>query len=130
MKILYLLFSISFLLFADSTINYYLQNNQKIYLKKIDSNSTKSQKQTKITLYKKTNGDIVGLKNQFFIKLKTDNIMTLIKKYDLKLIKSYSSNLYLVETNNYDILGIINTIHNDTNIIYAYPNFLRKVEQR
>jgi len=130
MKTIYLLLSINLLLFADSTINYYLQNNQKIYLKKIDSNSTKSQKQTKITLYKKANGDIVGLKKQFFIKLKTDNIITLIKKYDLKLIKSYSSNLYLVETNNYDVLRIINTIHNDTNIIYAYPNFLRKVEQR
>jgi uncharacterized protein YbcV (DUF1398 family) len=130
MRIVYLFLLIIFFLYADSNINYYLHNKQKIYLKKIDSNSTKTQKQTQVTFYKKENGELIGLKNQFFIKLKTDNISTLIKKYNLKLIKSYSSNLYLVETKNSDILKTVNTIHQDKNTTYAYPNFLRTVEQR
>ena len=113
-----------------ANINYYLYNNQKIYLKRIDSNSTKIQKLTSVIFYEKENGELVGLRNQFFIKLKTSNIAKLTKRYELKLINSYSRNLHLVESNNSNILQIINIIHKDKDIIYAYPNFLRKVEQR
>lgn len=128
MKFLLFVFLTNMVVGAD--INYYLYNNQKVYLKKIDLNSTKKQKLTQITFYKKESGEIVGLKNQFFLKLKKDTISILIKKYHLKLIKTYSKNLYLVETKNSDVLRIINIIQNDTNITYAYPNFLRKIEQR
>ena len=101
---------------------------KKIHLKPLKSNGF--EKKSNIKLYKKSNGEIVGVQRQLFIKLKSKNDFSFLEVNHLKLIKSYDKNLYLVELNTTDIFECIHRLDDNNSTLYVYPNFFRKVESR
>lgn len=85
----------------------------------------------KENIYIDENNKKVKIKNSFFVKLKSNtDIKTLLQTYNIQLIKKYSNQLYLLQAYNQNILELIEQINNETNTIYAYPSFYKKLEPR
>ncbi len=83
--------------------------------------------------YLNDKGNVVGLSSSFFIKLDSNApITSLLQTYDLELLKEYSNQLYQVQAKSTvaDLLALIETIDADALTLYAYPNFLKKIELR
>ena len=98
----------------------YTFHNKIYYLEKVKEN-----------IYIDENNKKVKIKNNFFVKLKSNtDIKTLLQTYNIKLIKKYSNELYLLQSYNQNILELIEQINNDTHTIYAYPDFYKKIEPR
>ena len=98
----------------------YSYKGQDVFLQKIDQDR-----------YLNDKGNVVSLSGSFFIK--TDRELSVItEKYDLKLIKSYSNNLYKVESSAEvaNLLALIEKVDADPLTQYAYPNFIKKVQAR
>jgi len=70
---------------------------------------------------------VIKVKKSFFVKLQEkDALATLLKKYNLQLLKKYSSQLYLLQTDAKDILQLIQQIDKDSLTLYAIPNFYKQ----
>lgn len=111
-----------FLLIIYSILNAkeYTFKDKTLYLEKI-----------KEDIYIDENNKEVKLKNNFFVKVKSNtDIKDILNSYNLAIIKEYSKQLYLVESENTDILDLIQQIDNDLTAVYAYPNFYKKLEVR
>lgn len=112
----FLAYFLPMLLFAE-TYNF---KNQMVSLEK-----------TKEGFYKNSNGMEVQIKNNFFIKLNDrTEIKELLEKYNLVLLKEYSNRLFLVKSDIEKLLELIETIDNDNDVFYAYPNLYKKLEKR
>ena len=80
--------------------------------------------------YLNDKGNVVGISDNFFIKLDSD-IALILDKYDLEHIKTYSNNLYQVKPKSKaDLLALIEKVDADSLTQYAYPNFIKKVQVR
>ncbi len=134
-KILILILS-TFLLFANASENFYYQEGKKIFLtsietaqkfQKIDSNQTKN-----INYYKTPKGNTVGISKELIVKLKEEkNIEDLADKYALVVKEQLAKNLYVIEVNSTEeTLTISNELTLDNDVLYAQPNFIKKVQQR
>jgi len=126
-EILLILFGIILLVYGDS---YYSIGEHKICLTPLKSNNLQKKEKDSIKYYKKENGEIVGIENQLFIKLKSKNNLSLLKENNLKIIKSYNQNLYLVESNTTDIFKLIHKLNDNNATFYVYPNLFKQVERR
>lgn len=128
---------LSFLFFVNvyANSNFYYYKNKKIFLTPINSYKVIQRsysKQTKINYYKTKRGYIVGIGKELIVKLK-DGIkpQSLVNKYPIIIKKKLLKNTYLVETNNTKkTLNINNKLALDKNVIYAIPNFIKKIHQR
>ena len=116
--------------------NFYYYQDKKIFLTPIQS-SVKIQrsysKQTnKINYYKTRKGDIVGIGKELIIKLKDGaEPQSLVNKYHIIIKKRLIKNIYLVEVNNTkETLNTSNKLTFDDNVIYAQPNFIKRMQQR
>ena len=134
-KILMLILS-TFLLFANASENFYYQEGKKIFLtpiqttqkfQKTDSNQTKN-----INYYKTPKGYTVGISKELIVKLKEEkNIEDLADKYALVVKEQLAQNLYVIEVNSTEeTLTISNELTLDNDVLYAQPNFIKKVQQR
>ncbi|HFS68213.1 MAG TPA: hypothetical protein ENK67_08380 [Flavobacteriia bacterium] len=98
----------------------YTFKNKTFYLAKVRDN-----------IYINEHNKEVKLKKNFFIKIKENiGIKYILNTYSLTIIKAYSKQLYLVQSDDINILNLIQQINNDINIVYAYPNFYKKLEVR
>lgn len=100
----------------------YVFKNKNFYFEQIETN-----------IYLNENGKKVRVKENFFVKLKKDvDVDQIVTKYELNILKKYTQYLYLVNTENNctNILGIIEQIDKDEDVIYAYPNFSKTLEMR
>ena len=123
-----------FLIFANASDNFYYQNDKKNELtpiKTIQKLQKKDSNQT-IDYYKKDNGQIVGVTQEIIIKLKDKKAFkSIIKKYAISFKQKLTNTLYVVETNSTkNTLYITNLLYNDANIIYAHPNFIKRIDKR
>lgn len=124
------------LCFANASDNFYYQNHKKVFLtpikthqkfQKIDSNQTK-----KINYYKTDKGHTVGISKELIVKLKEEkNIQDLADKYAVVVKTQLAKGLYVVEVNSREeTLTISNKLTLDNDVLYAQPNFIKKVQQR
>lgn len=112
----FLVYFFPLLLFAE-TYNF---KNEMVTLEK-----------TKEGFYKNSNGMKVQIKDNFFIKLNDGSeIKEVLEKYNLVLLKKYSSKLFLVKSDTKKLLELIETIDSDNDVLYAYPNLYKKLEKR
>jgi len=110
-----------------SDINFYREGGQKVFLESIHTIRSHGD----IKLYRKSNGKEVGIKDSFFIKVaRPDTIVKLLDKYQLKHLKRYTNNRYLVSTTDPDILTLIEKIFDENDTIEVYPNFYKKAVKR
>ena len=122
------------LLLATSLVGneqFYYQNNQKIYLHPIENNlATRNISNIK---YFKTKDNIkLGVIDEILLKIYEDkNIESIIKQYNLVLLKKVIPKVYLVKVlSKIQTIDISNQLHNDIRIKYANPNFLKEVKKR
>ena len=97
----------------------YSYKGQDVYLQKLEDDR-----------YLNDKGHVVGISDNFFIKLDTE-IAVILEKYDLLLVKTYSNNLYKVRPKfKTDVLMLIEKVDADSLTQYAYPNFIKKIQAR
>lgn len=97
----------------------YSLKGQDVYLQKLEEDR-----------YLNDKGNVVGISDNFFIKLDTE-IAVILEKYDLQLVKTYSNNLYKVQPKSkIDVLMLIEKVDADSLTQYAYPNFIKKIQAR
>ena len=97
----------------------YSLKGQDVYLQKLEEDR-----------YLNDKGHVVGISDNFFIKLDTE-IAVILEKYDLQLVKTYSNNLYKVQPKfKTDVLMLIEKVDADSLTQYAYPNFIKKIQAR
>ena len=97
----------------------YSLKGQDVYLQKLEEDR-----------YLNDKGNVVGISDNFFIKLDTE-IAVILDKYDLQLVKTYSNNLYKVQPKfKTDVLMLIEKVDADSLTQYAYPNFIKKIQAR
>lgn len=120
-------------LFASS--EYFYSGGKKVPLTPLLTNnySLKNQNNLNETIYYKTHNDIkLGVRDEIIIKIHKDsNIASILEKYDLTLIKSFSNNLYLIQVkNSNDTLDISNKLYLESSVVYAHPNFIKEIIKR
>lgn len=95
-------------------------NKRPVYLKRVKGN-----------FYQKDEGGEVLVKESFFVKMKAStSIDTILKRYDLRLLKQYSKQICLVKSTHAYSLELIEQIDSDETTLYAYPNISKKIDIR
>lgn len=104
---------------------YYYQNNQKVMLTPINT-SLRSTSST--DYYKNKNGIIFGVNDTLLIKLhKSSDLENILNDFNLSLVKSLTTHLYLLKTSSKDLtIDISNKLSEKAEVFYAHPNFLKK----
>jgi len=98
----------------------FIFNNKVVSLEKISKN-----------IYKNDERKELKIKDNFFLKIDNNvTIETILNNYNLHIVKSYSTQLYLVKSSENQLLELIEEIDSDIDVIYAYPNFYKKLEKR
>ncbi len=108
---------------------FYIQDNKKINLIKIDEISDAS---SKIDYYKTDNDIVLGVKNQLFVKFKTFNNLNKYKKeFDLIVLNVYGKDLYLFQTKDKSLtLKISNDLSLKNDVLYSEANFIKNTISR
>ena len=135
-KIFTLIIAICYLSAGDTL--YYIQGKEKVYLKpyvpikqlrSFNENGDKLLKNA--DYYKNSRGILLGVTKKIIIKLKSDNIDKYANKYNLTVIKGLGSQLYLVHTpDKNQTLEISNHLSKESDVIYAHPDFIKKLIRR
>ena len=134
MKIILILIVLLTLGYAEN--NFYCFRNKKIFLIPINSHKKIQRSLAKntdtIRYYKTSNGNVVGIGNELIIKLKNGiKPASLTDIYNIIIKKELFKNTYLVEVNcSKETLNIGNQLTLDKNVIYAIPNFIKKMHKR
>jgi len=129
LKNFFLLLNVVVISFGDD--GYYYAFGKKVFLSPLN-NSSSYQKLTQKRYYKTSKNLIVSVENTIIIKLKKETSLAFIlKKYHLTLKQKLTQTLYLVKTSyTSKLFTLTNTIHTDKMIVYAHPNFTRKIINR
>ena len=125
LKNFFLLISLVVISFGDDS--YYYAFDKKVFLTPLSSSS--SQKFTQKRYYKTAKNLIVSVEDTMIVKLKKEtSLASVLKKYHLTLEQKLTSTLYLLKTPNISkLLTLTNVIYKDKMIMYAHPNFTKKV---
>lgn len=119
-----------------SSINYYYNNSEKVYLIPITIESVSRSAaliiEKKIVYYTTSTNNIVGVSNRVIVKFSSlKNYDEMIRRYNLTMIKKMYQNVYLFEVeDNLKILDITNGLYRENDIVYAHPNFVKSVRKR
>ena len=126
-KLILTLVAISLNAYAN---DYFYEYGKKIKLIKLSQQRTTQEK--KADYYQTEFGHRVGIKNEIIVQCKeSTNCVKTLKKYDLLQITKLSNQLFLVTLDNSkNVLNISQQLHNDTNIQFAHPNFIRTKRRR
>ena len=125
----YIVLLLVFLQLGCASDTYYFNNNKKVTLKAVD---TISRSVTSLNYYKNEKGTLLGVGNTLIIKvINDDNLDTYLNDFELTLLSSLGTYIYLLETKNKDLtLAISNSLHEKEDVLYSHPNFLRKKIKR
>jgi hypothetical protein len=134
MKRLFFLLCIS-LVYGKDNYYFYGLNDKVITLQPIVVTKEASKASTTlndIEFYKTDINQTIGIKNEFIVALKKNgNILTLQSKYKIELTKALKYNRYIFKTDSIETMfEIVNKIHKDENVEYAYPHYVREVTFR
>jgi hypothetical protein len=124
---IYLLFVLSSSLHS---VEFYYQNNQKVYLSKVDS-PLRSLSDT--THYIDENNISLGVKDEIIIEIDTTKreINELIKKYDLQVVKKIGNRFYLCRVNQASqVFEKAAQIYQEHGVLSSHPNFIKEKSLR
>lgn len=109
---------------------YYYKKDSKIKLEKNYDNITRTN--SNMDYYTNEQGVKLAVTNKILVKLKENtNIENILAKYQLSFEKKLGKNLYLLSTQNKSqTLKKANALHEDKNIEYAHPDFIKKTVGR
>jgi len=85
-----------------------------------------------ISYYKMKNNIIIGVSDKIIVKTDINfNINDLISKFQLKILKKLSKNVYLLQTKDKSLtLDTANRLNENINIKYAHPDFIKQMIRR
>jgi len=127
--------TLSLLLFANASDNFYYQKDKKVFLTPIKSTQLRTFQKinsTQIDYYKTPTGHTVGINKELLVKIEEEKALEdLLKKYSIVVKKRLAKNLYLMEVNStQETFDVSNQLYHDTNVLYAHPNFIKKIIPR
>lgn len=106
---------------------YYIQQNKKVLLTPIGQDSSEQHYQK----YKKNDGSVVVVKDTFFVTFSDLTHMNeFLKTYKVSIEKKYDKNLYLVKSDQKNVLELVNRLSKEKYITSAIPNFYKKINIR
>lgn len=117
---------------------YYIQGKKKVYLepytpvKQLRSLNGNSEKLLQNTdYYKNSKGVLLGVTNRLIVKLKSNTIDKYLNNYNLTIVKKLGDRLYLLQTpDKNQTIEISNSLSNESDILYAHPDFIKKQIRR
>lgn len=123
---------LTFLLFANASDNFYYQDGKKVKLIPLQSIQKFSKINTKKTInFYKSNKIVVGVTDKIIVKLKQDNIEKYLLDFNLTKVKKLGKNLYLLKVSDSDkTVDIANKLTKAKGVIYAHPDFIKKMRKR
>ncbi len=125
-----LTFLLVFISFSIASDLYYYENGKKVYLT-LSPDKTRAVDKS-IQFYTTSTGQTVGVSDTILIKTKNNiDKAYLVNKYNIKFERELPNSSYLIRVDNIsNTIDIANQLYNESNIIYAHPNFLRKKTNR
>lgn len=112
--------------------DFYYKNNKKVSLTPLDTNATQTrnlQKNRDTRYYMTPQQKVVGVKDE--IILSTTKIEKVVQSYDITPLRELAENIYLVRVNDSaNTLDMANRLYEDPDVLYAHPNFYKKVQKR
>jgi len=104
-----------------------MQQNKKVLLTPIGQDSSKQHYQK----YMKNDGSVVVVKDTFFVTFSDLTYMDkFLKTYKVSIEKKYDKNLYLVKSDQKNVLELVNRLNKEKYITSAIPNFYKKINIR
>ena len=122
--------SIFFSIAASANTNYYYNNGKKIEVNKLQERRVVQNES--VTYYQTAQGYKIGVSNEIIVKCSDGvNCIQLLQQKGFTDISSLSKELFLLKVDlNDDVFAISNTLHEDKNISFAHPNFLKEKKRR
>ena len=124
--LIYLLLGSCMLLAQES---YYYKNYTKATLTPIN---TKQRNLTHLQYYSNEAGVVMGVGKKILLKVAdATQLHSYVQEYKLKVLKELSKGLYLVENmSQTDTLEVANTLTLQKGVVYAHPDFVKKMMRR
>jgi len=108
---------------------YYYNGNAKVTLTPVSSDTSRSVNSS-VTYYLDANGKRLGVKDQILVTTDAD-ISTIAVEHNAIVVRKLAKNLYLLQVDDPSrVIDTANTLHEDSRVQDAHPNFLRSVELR
>lgn len=128
MKLIFI-FCIIFYGSLFSSDKFYYQEDKKIYLYPYN-NSLRSS--PNIDYYQNEKGLILGVTDKILVKFKSENnIGEYLHEFDLFAHKIINSKTYLVQTKDKNLtLDISNKLNKKDDVLFAQPDFIKKIIKR
>lgn len=84
-----------------------------------------------VEYYQMPNGLIVTINDQLFVHIRSElELEKLLVLFNLSLVKSISSQVYLVKVNSADTLSILEQLRLRPEVQQAYPDFIKQIRAR
>lgn len=111
---------------------YYYQKSKKIFITPIIENNKIIVRSNSIKFFKTNDNKVIGIDNKFFLKLKKNcDIYLLKQKYNFKIEKNITSKLYLLKAiDTKESIKLSIKLKNDKCIEYAHPNIYKTYKRR
>ena len=125
--ILLLIFTASFL---NAYSLYYYESGKKVYVEQVIS----GEKQVSgVDYYKKiVNSTVIGVDNKVMTKLnKHADIYNILSKYNVEVLRKLGDGLYLLKVlGGENVFETAAMIHEDSDTVFAQPNFIKQRRAR
>jgi len=110
--------------------DFYYAYGKKIQLAKLYESRAINDSST--IYYLTPEGEKVGIKDEILVACKdTVNCKKELKKYDFSKISQLTKTLLVIKIQKNDnIFTLLQELHNDTNIMFAHPNFVKTLRKR
>jgi len=107
---------------------YYMSGGKRVELTLVESGTVTPRSSQNILRFKDGEGKEIAIPNRLLVKLKDretlDQYLTI---YKMKIVKEYPDNTFLLETDSpLSAMDIANTLSQDSHVIYAQPDLIRK----
>ncbi len=115
------------LVFAKDS--YYYRGGKKVML--MPQNSL-SRSYSDVDYYLTSKGISLGVTDKMLVKFKNSSTLnSYLNELNLTLVKKLSKNLYMLRSDNKDLtLDIANSLSRKSDILYAQPDFIKKIMKR
>ena len=115
----------TFMLLLEFTMakDYFYKDDKKIVIEKVGMSNIKN-----IEYYKTEEGIFLGISDKIIVKMKDiDFLEKYIQKYNISMQKKISKNLYLIQVKDRSkTLHVANELHEEEDVEYAQPDFIKK----
>ena len=112
--------------------SYYYSNHTKETLTPMVPTQTQNRSLKSMQYYKTSKGIVLGVGRNIIVKLENEkDLAGYMTQYGLKKVRKLSTTLYLLQnTTNANTLNIANTLAEEKGVVYAHPDFSKKMFKR